>query len=309
MARRTERGRGSRLDDELAQLLKDPDSIGYRPVKSRLGRTARPPRQRRTRERTVRRSRLPSPIFLALLALAAGGGALAATAPVESVAVKVGVFVFILAAWLVSVCLHEFAHALVAWRGGDHSVVEAEYLRLNPFRYVHPLLSIVLPLVWIAAGGIGLPGGAVLVHHHRLRSRTWASAVSAAGPATNLVIALVAIASLRMFHGASLGGGQGYALHAAIGWFAWLQVSVVILNLMPIPGLDGWGILEPWLSSSTVHAADKVKPFGLIILVVLLWTPAISQAFSDLVTAAATHLGDPAWLPWFGSQLFKFWAS
>jgi len=247
-------------------------------------------------------------VFLGLVVLTAAGGVLAAETPLGSVASGVGVFVLILAGWLVSVCLHEFAHAYVAYRGGDDGVVGADYLRLNPFRYVHPLLSVVLPLVWIAFGGIGLPGGAVLVHHHRLRSRTWVSAVSAAGPTVNVVVALASVASLRLFDGSALDGVHGTALHAAIGWFAWLQVSVAILNLLPIPGLDGWGIIEPWLAPATVRTADKIRPFGLLILVVLLWTPSISAGFSELVDRVATAIGVPEWLPWLGSQLFRFWS-
>ena len=305
-----EDSRSSRLDAELARLLEDPESIGYRPVRTRLGRTARPSRRRRVatpRSAPRRAVGLPSPVFVCLVAFTTGGGALAAMRPLGSLAAGVGVFVFILAGWLVSVCLHEFAHAYVAYRGGDHSIIDAEYLRLNPFRYVHPLLSVVLPLVWIALGGIGLPGGAVLVHRHQLRSKAWASAVSAAGPAVNILVGLIAIAFLHLFDGPTPAGGHGYALRAAIGWFAWLQVSVAILNLLPIPALDGWGIIEPWLSPTAARAADKIKPFGFLILVALLWTPSISAGFSELVSTLASWLGDPVALPWLGAQLFKFW--
>ena len=50
------------------------------------------------------------------------------------------------AGWLVSLCLHEYAHALVAYRAGDLGVAERGYLTLNPLKYTHPLLSIVLPV-------------------------------------------------------------------------------------------------------------------------------------------------------------------
>jgi len=249
---------------------------------------------------------MPSPVFLVLVLLTAAGGALAATATDVKLA-GVGVFVFILAGWLVSVCLHEFAHAYVAYRGGDDSVVGADYLRLNPFKYVHPLLSVVLPLVWIAYGGIGLPGGAVLIHRHRLRSRAWASAVSASGPAVNIVLALIALGSLHFLDGIAPVGAQGFPLYAAIGWFGWLQISVAILNLIPVPGLDGWGILEPWLAPETVQGAEKIKPFGLLIVIAVLWIPSMSSAFSRLVGHVATALGEPAGLAWFGQELFKFW--
>ena len=72
-------------------------------------------------------------------------------------------FIFVIAGWLVSLCLHEFAHAFTAWRFGDHDVAVRGYLTLNPLKYSNPLLSLGLPLLFIALGGIGLPGGAVYV--------------------------------------------------------------------------------------------------------------------------------------------------
>lgn len=299
------RGRGKvrGLDAELAQLLENPDSIGYRKLRSR-------PPKRAWRRRAARQwsSRLPSPVFVAFLALTAAGGVLASAAPFGSRLSGVGVFVLVIAGWVVSVCLHEFAHAYIAYRGGDDGVAEAGYLRLNPFKYAHPLLSVVLPLVWIAYGGIGLPGGAVMIHQHRLRSRAWASAVSAAGPAVNIVIAVGSLAALWLFDQPVLVGAHSFTLYAAIGWFAWLQVSVAILNLLPIPGLDGWGIIEPWLSAETAHSVSKIKPFGLLVLVAILWIPSLSSAFSHLVDVVATALGEPTGLAWFGSELFRFWS-
>lgn len=297
-------GKPSRdLDAELAQLVSDPDSIGFRPLPIRQ---ARKPRRPRTRQRRRSRIPLPSAIFLNILAVAFAGGALAATQSYTTTSAGVGVFVFILAAWLVSVCLHEFAHALAAHRGGDHGIEEAGYLTLNPLRYAHPFLSVVLPLFWIAYGGIGLPGGAVLVHRHRL-SRRWASVMSAVGPLVNVALAVLAISSLHLFHGAATWGGPGFALYAAIGWFAWLQLAVAILNLLPIPGLDGWGIIDPWLSPATAHSAAKIAPFGVILVMGLLVTPTCSAEFSHIVTQVASWLGAPPFLPSMGADLFRFW--
>ena len=102
----------------------------------------------------------PSPIFLAIVAVTAGGGVLAwkAANDIEPLA-YVGVFIFVIAGWIVSLCLHEFAHAFTAWRFGDHGVAMRGYLTLNPFRYTHPLLSLVLPLLFIALGGIACLAG------------------------------------------------------------------------------------------------------------------------------------------------------
>ncbi len=133
----------------------------------------------------MRESVRPSPLFLGLVGLTAVGGALAWLAgdSVRPMAYA-GVFTFVIAGWLVSLCLHEFGHALTAWRFGDHDAEVRGYLTLDPRRYSHPALSLLLPMIVIALGGIGLPGAAVYL-------RTWfmsprrRTLVSLAGPAAN----------------------------------------------------------------------------------------------------------------------------
>ncbi|HEX4729272.1 MAG TPA: site-2 protease family protein, partial [Jatrophihabitans sp.] len=135
----------------------------------------------------------PSPVFLGLLVATALGGYLSWTAVGDDRTTRLGVFLFILAGWVVTLSLHEFAHALLAWRFGDHEVEARGYLTLNPLRYSHPVLSILLPVLFIAMGGIGLPGGAVYLHPQRFRTDLQRTLVSLAGPATNLVFAVLLI--------------------------------------------------------------------------------------------------------------------
>ncbi|HEY2793096.1 MAG TPA: site-2 protease family protein, partial [Micromonosporaceae bacterium] len=133
-----------------------------------------------------RGSMRPSPVFIGILALFVVGGVLAWS---DLGSPGFDVFLFVVGGWLVSLCLHEFAHALVAYRSGDTGVVDRGYLQLNPLKYAHWLLSIALPLLFIIAGGIALPGGAVMIDHGRIRSKARDTAVSLAGPAVNLVFA------------------------------------------------------------------------------------------------------------------------
>ena len=99
--------------------------------------------------------------------------------------------------WVFSVCLHEYGHAVVAYYGGDTSVEEKGYLSLNPLRYGHPVMSLVLPLVYLMMGGFGLPGGAVYIEESRIRSKAWLAAVSIAGPAMNVMLAALLWIPLR----------------------------------------------------------------------------------------------------------------
>jgi Zn-dependent protease len=100
-------------------------------------------------------------------------------------------FYIVTVGWIFSVCLHEFSHAIAAYKGGDVTVRDKGYLTFNPLRYTHPVTSLVLPLIVLAIGGIGLPGGAVFINRALLRSRAWDTWVSLAGPASNLVLILI----------------------------------------------------------------------------------------------------------------------
>src|SRR5262245_57534097 len=102
-----------------------------------------------------------SPTFLALIAVVLGLAVLMVARPDFS---RWAVFPFVLAGWVVSLCLHEFGHALAAFVCGDRSVRDKGYLTLDPLHYTDLQFSIILPLVFLAMGGIRLPGGAVYVN-------------------------------------------------------------------------------------------------------------------------------------------------
>lgn len=245
----------------------------------------------------------PSPVFLLVLAVTIAGGVLAWDAEFDSARAKAAVFVLVVSGWIVTLCLHEFAHAYTAWRAGDREVELRGYLTLNPLRYSHPLLSIVLPMVFIALGGIGLPGGAVYVHAHQVSARMQ-RLISGAGPAVNAVCAVALLVVVWLF---------GSAEEHPVFWFglsflAFLQITATLLNLLPIPGLDGYGIVEPSLSYRTRRGLEQFKPFGMLILFALLFTPAINQVFFDAVYALYEVSGVPSNWSRYGSYLTRFWA-
>ena len=133
-----------------------------------------------------------SPVFVGILAVTAVTGWATWTGFAEQPGVAV--FLFVTAAWIVSLCLHEYAHARTALHSGDITVGSKGYLTLNPLKYTHALLSIVLPVLFVIMGGIGLPGGAVFIERGRIRGRCKHSLISAAGPLTNVLFAVVCTA-------------------------------------------------------------------------------------------------------------------
>jgi Zn-dependent protease len=242
----------------------------------------------------------PSAVFLALLALFVTAGVLAWTDVGDA---GVNVFLFVAAGWLVSLCLHEYAHALVGYRAGDTSVAARGYLTLNPLKYSHPLLSIALPLLIVVLGGIGLPGGAVWVDRHAIRGRGWDSLVSFAGPAVNVLFAGVLIVPFAI----GIDTEARPVFWAAVAFLAFLQVTASLLNLMPIPGVDGGNLIAPWLPPNWQRGFAQVAPFGMLLLFALLWEPRVNRVFFDVVFFITDTLGLPSEYYATGYDLFRFW--
>lgn len=203
------------------------------------------------------------------------------------------VFLSILVLWVVSLCLHEYAHARVAYAGGDTSVVEKGYLTLNPMRYMHPMMSLVVPLIILMIGGIPLPGGAVYIETQRLRSKHWDAAVSAAGPAANLLLmALCGIPFLLGLHADPELAKT--ALFPTIGCFAFLMAFAALLNLLPLPGLDGFGIIAPYLSVEARRTAYEFSRYTIFLLIaLLLFSPGFVTSLWSMAALLVETVGVP----------------
>ncbi|GGK52245.1 site-2 protease family protein [Nocardia camponoti] len=244
----------------------------------------------------------PSPIFLGIVLVTALGGALAWDADLNSWRAKVGVFILVVGGWIVSLCLHEFAHAYVAWRAGDHEVSARGYLTLNPLKYSHPVLSIALPLVFIALGGIGLPGGAVYLDTSRFK-RSVRQLVSAVGPASNALCAIVLLVVIKICGSMH----EGAAFWFGLSFLAYLQITATILNALPVPGLDGFGVIEPLLSYQARQTAAQIAPFGmLIVFAVVFYTP-LNTVFFSVTDWLFSLSGVPDIWAAYGNYLTRFW--
>jgi Zn-dependent protease len=211
-------------------------------------------------------------------------------------------FTIVFLGWIFSLCLHEFSHALVAYYGGDTTVREKGYLTFNPLKYTHPLFSIVLPLLFLLMGGIGLPGGAVYIERWRIRNRFMLSLMSLAGPASNLLVAIVIAMILRLLpvENTSVGPGLSFLLV--------LQISAVLFNLIPLPPFDGYNALEPFLHPVIRMQVDRVRGFTMWIVFLLFWyVPGASSFFWGIVFMISRILGVNWGLVITGLQRFRFW--
>ena len=296
-------------DHELAELLAewqiDRNAVSQAPVSVyERGTTAVAEEQQHAREVRKRNRWRISPVFLGLVAAMAASGA---WLYFQEDAHPIIVFVFVTLGWIVSLALHEFGHALAAYWGGDHSVDERGYLTLNPLKYTHPLLSIVMPVIFLLLGGIGLPGGAVYVNLGAIRSRWMQSTVSAAGPAANAIFAAL-LALPFLLNGDGVFYMERPIFWASIALLVFLQITAIILNLIPIPGLDGFGIIAPWLPLSVHRMLAPVYSFGFMLLIFLFWyVDAFRSFFWTAVWILILQLNIFPGLVEFGFNMYRFW--
>src|SRR5438105_107100 len=189
--------------------------------------------------------------------------------------------------WIMSVVLHEFAHGVVAYWGGDYTIRERGGLTLNPLQYIDPLMSIILPLLFLLLGGVPLPGGATYIRRDLLRSKAWETAVSLAGPAMNFLLFLLLVSPPH-----PLIGWIDYRA-SVLNWttaqifvagLAFSQMLAVLLNLVPVPPLDGFGAIAPYMPEDIRNRLTN-PPWNYALFFVYFMAISSGGLFSSMVRA------------------------
>lgn len=186
-----------------------------------------------------------------------------------------------------SIILHELSHGVAALAFGDDTAKRAGRLTLNPIKHVDPIGTLVLPGV-LALAGLGAFGYAkpVPISPGRMRSpRNNSLVVSLAGPVTNLVLAGISILVLRYLRPAgtaetidtliSYGGlGSVGIVDQLLYLLGFLNVTLAVFNLIPLPPLDGSAVVERLLPPSAWPTWLKVRQYAMpVLLVVVLLNP------------------------------------
>jgi Zn-dependent protease len=275
---------------------------------------APPSRDTRPPDRALRRRPWPSlrgvltvsPVFLGILAITALSGALLWTDALPGFVGPLTI-AFVTFGWITSLCIHEFGHAVVAYLGGDRSVVASGYLTLNPLHYTNLLLSLIMPVVFLLLGGIGLPGGAVYINQAALRTKAWSSAVSAAGPlGTMLCGLLIALPFILPGREAWLTTNR-VNFFAALAFLGFIEAVAVVLNLLPVPGLDGFGIIRAWLPYSFQDFALRAGAIGMLAVFAVLWYVApVRDTFFQAVLHLTSLVNISPNLIVYGQSLMRF---
>ena len=188
-----------------------------------------------------------------------------------------------LAVLLFSLTVHEAAHAWTADRLGDPTARHMGRISLNPIVHIDPVGTLLLPLV-AAVTGAPLIGWAkpVPVDTRRLRQpRRDFMIVAAAGPASNLLLAVGAAVSLRLASGVAGGPGDtttSVAVPIVAMAFAALQVNLLLalFNMIPVPPLDGGNVVGGLLSGRVRDGFDSLRPYGVFILYALMLSGAVA---------------------------------
>jgi Zn-dependent protease len=179
---------------------------------------------------------------------------------------------------LLSLTVHEAAHAFTADRLGDPTARRLGRVSLNPAVHVDPIGTILFPLIALATR-LPVIGWAkpVPVNGRNLRHyRRDFMLIAAAGPASNLALAVLAAVVWRTL---SLGAEGAHAvpdlLASVVERALIINVLLAVFNMIPVPPLDGGNVLAGLLPPGVARQYDRLRPFGFLVLYALMFTGAL----------------------------------
>lgn len=195
---------------------------------------------------------------------------------------------------LFAIVLHEVAHGRVADMLGDNTARFMGRLTLNPLKHIDPVGTILIPVVLLVAGSSFLFGYAkpVPIDFRKLRNpkrdMIW---VALAGPATNLLLALVSALVLAMAVHMPV-SAEWIAKPLALMCQASIIINVVlcIFNLLPLPPLDGGRVAVGLLPGPMAYQLSRIEPFGFLIIILLLVSGVLQAVIGPLVMGSAETL-------------------
>jgi Zn-dependent protease len=223
----------------------------------------------------------------------------------DSLGFKIVDFGIQLAVILFAISFHESAHAWSALRFGDTTARDLGRISLNPIRHIDPFGSIILPIVlYIFSGFIfGAAKPTPVDLRNTPNPRVASLVVSAAGPVSNFLLAAVSIVLLRVLRasapdamadliqalqGRQFVGGALAPVAFVLFQAARVNVALAVFNLIPIPPLDGSGVVAGLVGAPAQRAFAALAPFGFLALILLMTTPVLGWIFMPFQRALIT---------------------
>lgn len=190
------------------------------------------------------------------------------------------------AAVLFAISIHESAHAWVADQCGDPSARLMGRVTLNPIAHIDIFGTIIFPIL-LAVMGAPVFGWAkpVMVNPHNFRNRRRdGMLVAAAGPAANILLSLALIILLLAFFQPIMASSNATLLLLVriAAYLLMINIFLAVFNLIPIPPLDGSGILEGLLKGNALIWYEKIRPYGFFILLFIIYTRLLDK-IADLL--------------------------
>jgi Zn-dependent protease len=179
---------------------------------------------------------------------------------------------------ILAITLHEASHGYVAWKLGDDTAYQLGRVTFNPLRHIDPMGTIILPAILVFTTGF-MFGYAkpVPVNYRRLRQpRRDMVLVAAAGPASNLLIALAAALGLHLIPDTAT--MTTAVLSQMLGYCIFFNVIIGVFNMIPLPPLDGGRVAVGLLPNPLAYRLARLERYGMIILLIaLIGLPLIGQ--------------------------------
>lgn len=221
----------------------------------------------------------------------------------ESFAGRLQVMTLQMIPFLMAIVFHEVSHAFIAKRYGDNTAERLGRLTLNPTPHIDPIGTLLFPMVNMLTGIPILFGWAkpVPVAYNQLRPfRRGLFFVSLAGPAANILLALLASLFLVMF---TLFVPKDFYLFDPIIGMSYAAISInyalALFNLIPLPPLDGSKMVEAFLSYESARKFESIQRYSFFILLGLLWSGVLN--YLAIPIRILSELSISLWIGLFGN--------
>lgn len=196
------------------------------------------------------------------------------------------VLIVMLASLLIGISIHEMMHAFTAFRLGDTTAQEEGRISLNPLQHIDPFMTIALPLITLVLFQAPiLAAKPVPFNPERVRFDEFGAAlIAAAGPLTNLALAIVGAAIAHLISG-------GSDFYRVLEIFIYLNVALFVFNSMPIPPLDGSRVLYAFAPDALRRVMEQLEQFGIfIVFALILLVPAFGILIFNINDAILSFL-------------------
>lgn len=194
---------------------------------------------------------------------------------------------------ILSLSVHEAAHAITALRCGDTTARDLGRVTLNPLAHIDLIGTIIIPIFATFSFGFALIGWAKPVPVNPLNFRNYRrddSLVALAGPLSNIILSVVFLIGFIVFSLTGFIGGESGAyqfFHQLMYYGIYMNIALAVFNMIPIPPLDGSHIVSNLLPSHLAESYSRLGAYGFLILLVLINIPFFSKFMSFVIYGIA----------------------